>query len=96
MQPTNEVKKSDFNRLVSALEAVALSSTKKAAERELFVATGLASGMRYKLDGYMEEQLTTMIIWAKEASGRVRNKEQSFQNFKTYLYKFERGITLIP
>jgi hypothetical protein len=94
-RPTNEVSAADFDRLARALDAVAMASTKKMAEHDLLQVNSLAAGMKRNLDGYVAEQLETAINWAKEASGKIKDKQRYYDHFRTYLYKFENGITLI-
>lgn len=92
---TNEVNTEDFNRLARTLDAIAMAETKKIAGPDLFLAKSLAAAMKRNLDDYVAEQLETAINWAHEASGKIKNKQQYYDHFRTYLYKFESGIKLI-
>ncbi|EBY8685127.1 hypothetical protein R8124_000617 [Salmonella enterica] len=94
-EPTNEVNAADFDRLARALDAVAMASTKKMAEPDLLLINSLAAGMKRNLDGYVAEQLEAAINQAKEASGKIKDKQRYYDHFRTYLYKFENGITLV-
>lgn len=94
-EPTNEVNADDFDRLARALDAVAMVPTKIMAKPDLLLVNSLAAGMKRNLDGYVAEQLETAINRAKEASGKIKDKQRYYDNFRTYLYKFENGITLV-
>ena len=92
---TNEVNTEDFDRLARTLDAIAMAETKKMARSDLLLVKNLAAAMKQNLDGYVAEQLETAINWAQEASGKIKNKQQYYDHFRTYLDKFENGINLI-
>ena len=77
------------------LDKVIDSSTKKEAQfplRELEYFVSLKRSSIFSLDPYLDEKIDQVIAYAKDASGRVANKEHWVSCVEQSWYVFENGI----
>lgn len=94
MEASNEISKEQFITIQKAILGAANSSTKKVAEPYLATARAYRSQIRHALTDYIDEQLCSAISYAKDAAGRVKDKDRKLEHVETYLYKFKSGLTL--
>lgn len=84
----DEGKLKEIRRLV---DEVMYASTKKEAQNSTRRLEFLASGVRGTIGGYLSGKLSEVVIYAKEASGRVKNKEHWISCVEQSWYVFENG-----
>lgn len=94
METINSISKEQYNAIRKAILSAATSATKDAAESYLEIARAYRSQIRHLLTDYIDEQLCSAISYAKDAAGRVNDKDRKLENMELYLYKFKSGITL--
>ncbi|MCL9671532.1 hypothetical protein [Citrobacter sp. MNAZ 1397] len=92
--PSNKVTKKVYEDIERALLNASNARTKAAAKPYLDLAKYFHHTIRHDLDDYVEEQLSSAIIYADDASGRVDEKERKIDSVKHFLYKFKGQITL--
>lgn len=94
MEAINSISKEQFSAIRKAILSAANSPTKDVAEPYLETARAYRSQIRHVLTDYVDEQLCSAISYAKDAAGRVNDKDKKLEHMELYLYKFKSGITL--
>ncbi|HBL8954532.1 TPA: hypothetical protein LTW92_001983 [Enterobacter cloacae] len=93
MEPTNKITRQQFNDIQRAILNAANASTKDLARPPLEMAKAYRAQISHLLDDYVAEQLSSALIYADEAAGRVKDKERKLENVEHFLYKFKSGLT---
>ena len=93
MGPTNKITRQQFNDIQRAILSAANASTKDLARPPSEMAKAYRAQIRHMLDEYVDEQLSSALIYADEAAGRVKDKERKLENVEHFLYKFKSGLT---
>ncbi|EOZ1522196.1 hypothetical protein [Enterobacter hormaechei] len=93
MEPTNKITRQQFNDIQRAILNAANASTKDMARQSLEMAKAYRAQIRHLLDDYVDEQLSSALIYADEAAGRVKDKGRKLENVEHFLYKFKSGLT---
>jgi hypothetical protein len=78
--------------LRKAVEELVYSSTKSTAKAPASHLEYLVSNVSGNLEPYFFEKLREVVIYAKEASGQVKNKEHWINNVNQSWYIFENGV----
>lgn len=84
--------KNTLNELRQLVNEVMYASTKKDAQHPLKLLESKASGLKGVIDPYFSGKLGEVISYAKEASGRVNNKEHWISCAENCWYVFENGV----
>jgi len=93
MEPTNKITRQQFNDIQRGILNAANASTKDLASPPLEMAKAYRAQIRHLLDDYVDEQLSFALIYADEASGRVKDKHRKLENVEHILYKFKSGLS---
>lgn len=83
---------SKLSELRQLVDEVMYASTKKEAQHPLRRLEFLAAGLKGNMDPYFAGKLGEVIVFAKEASGRVSNKQHWISCADQCWYTFENGI----
>ena len=81
-----------LSELRQLVDEVMYASTKKEAELPLRRLEFIASGLKGSIDPYFSGKLGEVIVFAKEASGRVSNKQHWISCAEQCWYTFENGV----
>jgi hypothetical protein len=84
--------KNTLDELRQLINEVMYASTKKDAQHPLKLLEFKASGLKGLIDPYLSGKLGEVINYAKEASGRGKNKEHWISCVENHWYVFENGI----
>jgi len=79
----------ELRRLV---EQVMYAPTKKGAQQSIRRLEFMAATVKVEIDGYDSGKLSEVIGYAKEAAGRVRNKEHWIARGEQCWYVFENAV----
>jgi hypothetical protein len=82
---------STLNELRQLVDEVMYAPTKKEAQLPIRRLEFKASGLKGAIDPYLSGKLGEVIVYAKEASGRVNNKQHWISCVNQCWYVFENG-----
>jgi hypothetical protein len=86
------VDKNRLDELRQLVEHVMYASTKKEAQHSIRRLEFMASSVKGEIDRYFSDKLGEVISYAKEASGRVKNKDHWISCVDQCWYVFEDGV----
>ena len=81
-----------LKELRELVDAVIYAPTKKDAKDPVSRLEFMASRITSDIGGYLSEKLGEVVIYAKEASGQVKDKEHWISNVNRSWYIFENGV----
>lgn len=81
-----------MQQMRTLLDEAIESRTKKEAESPLLRLREISNSLAGKIDAYAHEKLDSVIICAKEASGRCKDKERWAQNSYQDWYLFKNNV----
>lgn len=84
--------KNELNELKQLVNEVMYATTKKEAQRPLECLNAKASELEGVIDPYFSGKLDEVIGFAKEASGKVSDKEHWISCVERHWYVFENGV----
>lgn len=86
------MEESKLKELRQLVDEVMYAPTKKGAQYSTRRLEFVASGMKGSMGGYLSGKISEIVIYAKEASGRVNNKEHWISCVEQSWYVFENGV----
>jgi len=91
----DKLEKSVLKEICDLLDSIAESETKEAAAQHISLANFKCNNIRIHLTGYTAEKLAYAFNAAKEASGKVKDKQRKLDIYNSEKYKFTRCISVI-
>jgi len=82
----------ELSELRQLVDEVIYAPTKKEAQPPLRRLEFIAAGLKGSIDPYFSGKLGEVIAYAKEASGRVSNKQHWISCAESCWYTFENGV----
>jgi len=86
------VDKNRLDELRQLVEEVMYASTKKEAQHSIRRLEFKAAAVKVEVDRYFSGKLSEVVSYAKEASGRVKNKDHWISCVEQCWYVFENGV----